>query len=265
MENTATNTSTALIPVRQSEVNSETVQTVNARDLHLFLEIRKDFSTWIKDRIEQFDFTENQDFVCSPILGSKGRGGHNAKDYHLTMDMAKELSMVERNDKGKEARKYFIECERVAKSAPILDPSRILSDPAAMRGLLLTYTEKVLALQDTIKEQTPKVIFADAVSASHTSILVGDLAKLLKQNGIEIGANRLFEYLRAEGYLIRRKGIDWNSPTQRAMELGLFEVKERTINEPNGSIRITRTTTVTGKGQLYFVNRLIAVPGKMAA
>ncbi len=173
--------------------------------------------------------------------------------------------MAEQTPNGDKARDYFIECERVAKSAPILDPSRILSDPAAMRGLLLTYTEKVIALQDTIKEQAPKVIFADAVSASHTSILVGDLAKLLKQNGIEIGANRLFEYLRVEGYLIRRKGTDWNSPTQRAMELGLFEVKERTINEPNGSIRITRTTTVTGKGQLYFVNRLIAVPGKMAA
>ncbi|MBN6739139.1 antA/AntB antirepressor family protein [Acidithiobacillus sp. MC6.1] len=111
-----------LIPIEQTVLdNSAVLSTVNARELHAFLEVGKDFSNWIKDRINQYDFIENQDFiVCSPDLASKqGRGGHNAKEYHLTLDMAKEISMVERNAKGKEARQYFITCERRAKAAAI--------------------------------------------------------------------------------------------------------------------------------------------------
>lgn len=103
----------------------------------------------------------------------------------------------------------------------------------------------------------PKEIFADAVAASHTSILIGDLAKLLKQNGVETGQKRLFSWLREHGYLIKRKGTDWNTPTQKAMELDLFEVKESTVNNPDGSVRINRTTKVTGKGQQYFINKFI--------
>lgn len=109
----------------------------------------------------------------------------------------------------------------------------------------------------TIEEQKPKVLFADAVSASHTSILVGDLAKLLRQNGINIGQNRLFQWLRNTGYLIKRKGESWNCPTQYSMELELFEVKERTYQEPDGSVKITRTTKVTGKGQQFFINKFL--------
>ena len=103
----------------------------------------------------------------------------------------------------------------------------------------------------------PKEIFADAVSTSRTSILVGDLAKLLKQNGIDIGQKRLFEWLRDNGYLIRRKGSDWNMPTQKSMEMSLFDIKESTINNPDGSVRINRTTKVTGKGQQYFINKFL--------
>ena len=104
-----------------------------------------------------------------------------------------------------------------------------------------------------LKEQAPKVLFADAVTASHTSILIGELAKLIKQNGVEIGQNRLFKWLRENGFLMRD-----NMPTQYAMERGLFVVTERTINNPDGSVRITRTTKVTGKGQTYFINRFLA-------
>ena len=100
----------------------------------------------------------------------------------------------------------------------------------------------------------PKVIFADAVAASHTSILVGDLAKLLNQNGIPTGANRLFNWLRENGFLIKRKGTDYNMPTQRSAEMKLFEVKETTITNPDGSIKISKTPKVTGKGQQYFIN-----------
>jgi len=109
-----------------------------------------------------------------------------------------------------------------------------------------------------ISRMRPKEIFADAVSTSHTSILIGDLAKLLKQNGVDTGQKRLFDWLRENGYLIKRRGSDWNMPTQRSMEMGLFEVKESTVNNPDGSVRINRTTKVTGKGQQYFINKFLA-------
>ncbi|AQX30802.1 antA/AntB antirepressor family protein [Bartonella schoenbuchensis] len=124
-----------LITISEQTIGQETVQTVNARELCAFLEVGKDFSTWITNRINQYEFVENQDFVCSPILGSKGRGGHNRKEYHLTLDMAKELAMVERNEKGREARQYFIECERKAKQP--LDLVSALQNPLTIRQLLL--------------------------------------------------------------------------------------------------------------------------------
>ena len=103
----------------------------------------------------------------------------------------------------------------------------------------------------------PKEVFADAVTASHTSILIGDLAKLLRQNGVNTGQKRLFEQLRADGYLVKRKGSDWNMPTQKAVNMGLLEVKETVITNPDGSTRVTRTPKVTGKGQQYFVNKYL--------
>ena len=112
-------------------------------------------------------------------------------------------------------------------------------------------------LEAQAEADKPKVIFADAVAASHTTILVGDLAKLLKQNGVEIGAQRLFAHLRNDGFLIARKGGDWNSPTQYAMELGLFTVKETAITHSDGHVSISKTTKVTGKGQRYFVERFL--------
>jgi antirepressor len=103
----------------------------------------------------------------------------------------------------------------------------------------------------------PKVLFADSVASSKQTILIGDLAKLIKQNGYDIGQNRLFEWLRANGYLISRNGESYNMPTQRAMDLELFEVKERTHLNPDGSVRLTKTTKVTGKGQVYFINKFL--------
>lgn len=117
--------------------------------------------------------------------------------------------------------------------------------------------EKRKALELQAEKNKPKVIFADAVTASKTSILVGDLAKMIKQNGVKIGANRLFVWLRENGYLISRKGSDWNMPTQKSMELGLFEVKETAITHSDGHSTINRTPKVTGKGQQYFVNKFI--------
>ncbi|MCY7574469.1 phage antirepressor [Bacillus pumilus] len=121
------------------------------------------------------------------------------------------------------------------------------------------------ATLQTMKEQTkqieamkPKALFADAVETSESSVLVGELAKLLQQNNVQIGPNKLFEWLRENGYLIRKKGESYNLPTQRSMDMGLFEIKKRAVNNPDGSVRTTRTPKVTGKGQVYFINKFLA-------
>jgi anti-repressor protein len=112
-------------------------------------------------------------------------------------------------------------------------------------------------LTEDINRMRPKEIFADAVAASQNSILIGELAKILRQNGIDTGEKRLFNYLRQEGYLVRRKGTDYNMPMQRSMDMKLFEIRERIINNPDGSTRITKTVLVTGKGQEYFINKFL--------
>lgn len=136
----------------------------------------------------------------------------------------------------------------------------LLNDPdLAIKAFTALKEEKERnkVLRADNERMRPKEVFADAVATSHTSILIGDLAKLLKQNGVDIGQKRLFAWMRDNGYLIKRQGSDWNMPTQRSMELGLFEVKESTTNNPDGSVRINKTTKVTGKGQQYFINKFL--------
>lgn len=151
----------------------------------------------------------------------------------------------------------------IRKHGGYLTPEKIeeaLLNPDTLIQLATTLKEersKRLIAEQKVTTMAPKALFADAVAASHTSILVGDLAKLLSQNGIKIGGNRLFVWLRENGFLIKRKGTDYNMPTQRSAEMKLFEVKETTINNPDGSIRISRTSKVTGKGQQYFINKFL--------
>jgi len=140
----------------------------------------------------------------------------------------------------------------------------LMNDPDAWIKVLTALKEERAAkerLQLEAIENKPKVIFADAVSVSEGTILIGELAKILKGNGIEIGQNRLFEWLRQDGYLIKRKGTDYNAPTQRAMELGLFKVKETAITHSDGHVTISKTTKVTGKGQQYFINLFLGERG----
>lgn len=118
--------------------------------------------------------------------------------------------------------------------------------------------EKRMKLQRETEDLKPKALFADAVSASKTSILIGDLAKLLRQNGHDIGQRRLFEWMRENGYLIKQRGASWNMPTQKSMERGLFEIKETTISHGDGHTSISKTVKVTGKGQVYFINKFMA-------
>lgn len=137
---------------------------------------------------------------------------------------------------------------------------RVLDDPDFLIQLATKLKEekaKNKVLSEENEAMKPKALFADSVQASQTSILVGDLAKLLKQNGYDIGANRLFGWLRENDYLIKRNGTDHNMPTQRSMKLGLFEIKERTLVNSDGSVRITKTPKVTGKGQIYFINKFL--------
>lgn len=233
-----------LINIKLNE-NNEPV--VSARDLHKSLEISKRFSAWFEQNSKLF--IENEEFASvpkgTPVTGGNGNIQY-LDDYVLTLDMAKQLAMMSRTDKGKEVRKYFIQVEKDFNS-----PEKIMA-----RALLMA-DKKVHKLEAQIEADKPKVIFADAVSASHTSILVGDLAKLISQNGYKIGANRLFSWLRENGYLISRKSSSWNMPTQKSMDLKLFEIKETNIQHADGHISINKTPKVTGKGQQYFINKFL--------
>lgn len=223
--------------------------TVLARDLKDFLEVKTDYSTWFK-RMCEYGFIEGVDFAtCSPNLGSENHGGRNKIDHQLTIPMAKELCMLQRTPRGKEARQYFIQVEE-AWNSPDAIMQRALQIANARVEKLRGENAKLLAQAE---EDKPKVLFADAVSASETDILVGELAKLLRQNGVDIGQNRLFGWLRKNGYLGNR-GSHYNIPTQRAMDTGLFRIKETTVVHSDGHTSINRTAKVSGKGQQYFVN-----------
>lgn len=229
--------------------------TVSARELHKSLEISKRFSAWFDTNSQ--GFVENEDYT-SVLTGTEVRnnGGvqiRELQDYSLSVDMAKHICLMSRTEKGKECRQYLIDLEKAWNT-----PEQVFARALRMADKEIEKLKNNnTVLMEDVKRMRPKEIFADAVSTSHTSILIGDLAKMLKQNGADIGQKRLFEWMREKGYLIKRKGADWNSPTQKAMELGLFEIKESTVNNPDGSVRINKTTKVTGKGQQYFINKFL--------
>lgn len=224
------------------EVTEQQEQVVSMRDLHEKLGIQKKFTDWAYAQFERLNLVENLDFI--PFWG-ESTGGRPSTDYHITIDIAKHIAMISGGEKAHEIRNYFIKVERAWNS------------PEQVMNRALEYSRQALARAITqIEQDKPKVLFADSVSTSTNSILIGELAKLLNQNGVEIGQNRLFEQLREDGYLCKH-GERRNQPTQKAMELELFEIKKRTINNPDGSIRTTTTTKVTGKGQIYFINRFL--------
>lgn len=231
-----------LIPIN---TNDPERITVSARDLHEFLEVETRFNDWFH-RMCEYGFAENHDFRFYSKM-SNTSGGRPAQDAQITIDMAKELCMLQRNEKGKQARQYFIQLEKDWNS-----PERVMA-----RALQIA-NKKLQVLEAQAEENRPKVLFADSVAASHTSILIFDLAKILKQNGVEIGGHRLFDWMRKNGYLVRRDGNDHNMPTQRSMEMGLFEVKETTVSHSDGHISVNKTPKVTGKGQQYFINLFLS-------
>ncbi len=215
---------------------------VSARNLHEFLEVKTAYKDWFP-RMCEYGFAEGQDF-CSFL--SESTGGRPAQDAILTIDMAKEICMLQRNEKGKIARQYFLQLEKDWNS-----PEKVMA-----RALRIA-DKRIKALEAKTEADRPKVLFADSVTASKSSILVGEMAKLLKQNGVHTGQNRLFETLREKGFLIKRQGSDYNMPTQKSMEMGLFEIKETVINHSDGHTSVNKTPKVTGKGQQYFVNMFL--------
>lgn len=234
------------------KINYETEQpTVSARDLHEALGIEKRFSSWFETNSR--GFIESEDFVGAyqEVRGNQYGGTQEVQDYKLSIDMAKHICLMSRTDKGKECRQYFIDLEKAWNT-----PEQIMARALKMASKTITElkSNNAMLLEDN-KRMKPKEIFADAVSASDSSILIRDLAKIIKQNGVPIGEKRLYKWMREHGYICKSD----NSPTQKSMELGLFEQIIRTVERGNGLPIETKTTKVTGKGQQYFINKFLDV------
>lgn len=219
--------------------------TVSARDLYEFLEATERFNSWF-ERMTQYGLVENTDYTTVKKLTEVPNNGgvqiRELDDYQLTIDTAKQIAMLQRNEKGTQARKYFIQVENAWNS-----PEKVMA-----RALEIAH-KTIATLEIENKEMKPKALFADAVAQSDTSILVYDLAKLICQNGVKIGGNRLWTWLRDNGYIFKHSC----EPTQKSMEMKLFEVIERTVQRSGHDPKVTRTTRVTGKGQVYFINKVL--------
>lgn len=232
-------------------VNFDT-QTVSARELHSALGIASRFSRWFDTNKELF--VEDEDYYkCTSSTVVNNGATRELEDYQVSVLMAKHLSLMSRTEKGKQIREYLIDLEK-AWNTPEQVMARALKIANRTIDSLKEHNTKLI---EDCERMKPKEVFADAVSASKTSILIGDLAKLICQNGYHIGQKRLFEWMRANGYLILRKGSDYNMPTQRSMEMGLFENKESTHLNGDGMNVISKTPRVTGKGQQYFINKFM--------
>lgn len=232
-------------------VNYEAEQpTVSARELHNGLEVSERFQSWFNRQL-QYGFEENSDYVGCKEFNTLAK--QELQDYQISIDMAKQICMLQRSEKGNQYRQYFLDLEKAWNTPEqVMARALKLADKEIDR---LKADNKVL-LEDTARMK-PKEIFADAVSASHTTILIGELAKLLRQNGIDIGQNRLFDWMRKNGYLIRKKGSAYNTPTQRSTDLGILTTKETVIVHSDGSTEVKKTVKVTGKGQQYFINKFL--------
>ena len=222
--------------------------TVSGRELWEALEVETPYKKWF-DRMAEYGFSENLDFWTNL---SESTGGRPSTDHQLTIPMAKELCMLQRTEKGKFWRQYFIGVEEKWNSPEAIMARALQLSNVKLKQLETTVTD----LQKQVEQDKPKVLFADSVTASSSSILIGELAKLIKQNGVDMGQKRLFQWMRENGYLIKRCGSEYNLPTQRSMERGLMEIKETSVIH-SGYTTISKTPKVTGKGQVYFINLLV--------
>ncbi|MEI2048234.1 phage antirepressor KilAC domain-containing protein [Staphylococcus aureus] len=220
---------------------------ISGRELHQALEVSTRYDKWF-ERMTEYGFENGIDFISQveKVHGQKRACTYEQVNHILTLDTAKEIAMIQRSEPGKRARQYFIQVEKAWNSPEMI-----------MQRALKIANNTINQLETKIERDKPKIVFADAVATTKTSILVGELAKIIKQNGVNIGQRRLFEWLRQNGFLIKRKGVDYNMPTQYSMERELFEIKETSITHSDGHTSISKTPKVTGKGQQYFVNKFL--------
>lgn len=232
-------------------------------DLENPLFLAKDVAEWIEHSsitmmLKSID--EDEKLKIRPKQ-SLGLLTNNNEYWFLTEDGLYEVLMQSRKPIAKQFKKEVKAILKdIRKNGVYMTDKKaydITHNPDSLADLLLQAGEQLKQKDIVIQELKPKALFADAVATSHTTILVGELAKILKQNGVNIGQTRLFKELREQGYLIKRKGVDWNMPTQKSMELGLFEIKETSIQHADGHVSISKTPKVTGKGQQYFINKFL--------
>ena len=222
------------------KINYEAEQpTVSARDLHEALEINTRFNDWFS-RMAEYGFENGVDFNLLKNEKVRLEGNREVKrdimDYQISVDMAKQICMIQRSEKGKQYRQYFIDLEKAWNT-----PEQIFARALKMADQKIEKLKETNAgLLEDVERMRPKEIFADAVKASTSSILIGDLAKLLRQNGVDTGQKRLFEQLRNEGYLMKT-GSSRNMPKQKYVANGFFQIKETVISNPDGSVRMTKT------------------------
>ncbi len=224
------------------EINNNQEPVVSGRELHEFLEVGTHFKDWFP-RMVEYGFEENRDYT--PLIFEHPQNGQPTKDYAIKIDMAKEIAMIQRNEKGKQARQYFLAVEKELNS-----PERVMA-----RALKIA-DKTINQLKIENEAMKPKALFADAVSQSDTSILIGQFAKILNQNGFDIGQNRLFAWMRKNKYLMD-VGSNRNVPSQNAMDMKLFEIKETAIFHCDGHSTVSITSKLTGKGQLYFMDKFM--------
>lgn len=232
-----------LVPVYETDKGNKVV---DARELHEFLGSKQEFANWIKNRIEKYGFVMDEDFLIT--LSKTSNGGRPTTEYVLAFDTAKELAMVENNAKGRKARKYFIEIEKRFKNQQHALPQNYVE---ALKALISSEEEKQ-SLQLKIETDKPLVQFAETCMTSTKSILVREVAKLASKQGVLIGERRMFQKLRDWELFLKNR----NEPTQRGMEMGLFEIKKGVYAHPDGA-RDFATPKVTVKGQMYIINRLL--------
>lgn len=231
-----------LIPTTQSASGEITL---SGRDLHEFLEVKTPYTQWF-ERMTEYGFQENEDYILlNNFVKQNGSGGHNKQDHQIKLDMAKEIAMIQRSDKGKEARQYFLKLEKLWNSPEMV-----------IKRAMDFQQQKIIHLEAKVKADEKKVFLAEAIQVSENAVLIKDLATILCQQGLDMGQNRLFEVLRERGYLLGSKAY-WNKPSQKAMDMKLFEVTTRLHTSSDGSTYLKYTPKVTGKGQFYFINKLL--------
>ena len=229
-------------------------------DLENPLFLAKDVANWIEHNniTHMMSIVDENEKLTYTIRNS----GQNREMWFLTEDGLYEVLMQSRKPIAKQFKKEVKNILKTIRLNGMYVTDKLLDNPdLAIQAFtkLKEERERRLQLEYEAEINKPKVIFAGAVETSKTSILIGDLAKIIKQNGIDIGQKRLFDWLRENNFLIKRQGSDYNMPTQRAMDLGLFEIKETAITHSDGHITISKTTKVTGKGQVYFINKFLKV------